>query len=139
MYKQLAIDIDIKSYRQLDTLSVDSSKKGKNAASWLNKKVSSSLMDKLTAQLTPREFTEKLCLAAIENGLEILADTVVDITAIDIIDNKKNMISDTDYIMNISTLHNGIISANAVIICMGPWSGKIIRYLRTVYIIIYSS
>lgn len=51
LHKELAEQLDVQSYRQVDTLEVDGNRKGKNAASWLNGKVASSMMDSNTAQV----------------------------------------------------------------------------------------
>lgn len=51
LHKELASELDITSYRQVNTLEVDGNRKGKNVASWLNGKVSSTMMDTQTAQV----------------------------------------------------------------------------------------
>ena len=51
LHQQLALDLSVTSYRQVDTLEVNGNKKGSNIAGWLDKKVSSSFMDKSTAQV----------------------------------------------------------------------------------------
>ncbi len=52
IHKQLATQLGLESYRQVDTLEVNGNRKGKNVASWLNGKVSSSTMDSVTAQVS---------------------------------------------------------------------------------------
>jgi glycine/D-amino acid oxidase-like deaminating enzyme len=64
MHKQLATTLGVESYRQVDTLNVDGNTKGVNVASWLDRKVTSSLMDRDTAQVTPLELTQKMLAAA---------------------------------------------------------------------------
>ena len=51
LHQQLAFELSVTSYRQVDTLEVNGNKKGTNLAGWLDKKVSSSFMDKSTAQV----------------------------------------------------------------------------------------
>jgi hypothetical protein len=65
LHEQLAEELGIESFRKLPTLSVKVGRKGAaNAASWLDGKATSSLMDAGTAQVTPLELTEKFVAAA---------------------------------------------------------------------------
>jgi glycine/D-amino acid oxidase-like deaminating enzyme len=60
MHAELASELNIKSYRVLETLSVSGRRKGPVDASWLDGKVTSSKMDGATAQVTPFEFTSRV-------------------------------------------------------------------------------
>jgi hypothetical protein len=65
LHEQLAEELGIESFRKLPTLNVKVGRKGAaNAASWLDGKATSSLMDTGTAQVTPLELTEKFMAAA---------------------------------------------------------------------------
>jgi glycine/D-amino acid oxidase-like deaminating enzyme len=116
LHKLLASELHIDSYRSVNTLNVDGSKKGKNIATWLDKKTSSTLMDTGTAQVTPAELTEKLLRAAQSDGVEVLIDTAIGV----VIENEK--------VVGVKLKNNGIVQCNNVVICLGPWSGKINKY-----------
>lgn len=76
LIESLAKKLNIASYRKITTLKV-SERKGKNVASWLNSsKVSTTIMDPETAQVTPRELTNTLIEAAKTKGLEVIVKTV---------------------------------------------------------------
>ena len=123
MHRELADKFNIESYRQVNTLSVDSNHKGSNPASWLDKKVRSELMDTATAQVTPKEYTEKVLEAAKAAGAEILIDTVIGI-ATELSNGAKSNSKNIDRkIVGVKTANNGLIPASAVAICLGPWSG----------------
>jgi glycine/D-amino acid oxidase-like deaminating enzyme len=112
MHAQLAKTLDINSYRRVDTLNVDGNRKGPNAASWLDRTVSSSLMDRDTAQVTPLELTQKMLAAAQETGCtEVLLDSA------------EGLCVEGDVVTGVRTKSNGVISASSVVICLGPWSG----------------
>jgi hypothetical protein len=65
LHEQLAEELGIESFRKLPTLKVKVGRKGAaNAASWLDGKATSSMMDAGTAQVTPLELTEKFMAAA---------------------------------------------------------------------------
>lgn len=117
LHKQLAQQLNIESFREITTLSVDGNRKGKNVAKWLNRKVTSKIMDDGTAQVTPLEFTDKLLAAAIEAGAELLIDSVTGITI------------ENDEVRGVQCEKRGIIETENVIIAMGPWSGKHHQYL----------
>ncbi|KAJ1431838.1 FAD dependent oxidoreductase [Ochromonadaceae sp. CCMP2298] len=113
MHKQLATTLGVESYRQVDTLNVDGNHKGANVASWLDRKVTSSLMDRDTAQVTPLELTQKMLAAAQKQceGVEVL------------IDSAEGLQVEGDKVTGVRTKSSGVISASQVVICLGPWSG----------------
>lgn len=51
MHVELASTLDVKSFRRVSALQVQGSRKGSNAASWLDRKATSELMDTATAQV----------------------------------------------------------------------------------------
>jgi len=82
MHAQLAKELGIESYRQIPTLQVQGGpragqKKSKVKPSWLNGRADSAFMDDDTAQVTPKEFTEKIVAAAVANGAQVVKGTVV--------------------------------------------------------------
>lgn len=111
LHKELAVELDIKSYREIPTLSVNGSKKGKNVASWLDRKSSSELMDSGTAQITSLELVNKMLDFCLENGCEIIIDKVIGI-------NYPN-----GKVESIHLEKNGTLSVDKTVISLGPWSG----------------
>jgi len=161
LHKQLASSLDITSYREVITLNVDgnvnsrsrnsgssSGSNSDNVASWLDRKVVSNVMDTATAQVTPKEFVDKLLSSAKSTGLvDVIIDTVVGVImkndipgSYDNVDGKgecsesgrgrsssSSSSSSSDgsssRIVGVTTLHNGVIEGDALVICLGPWSG----------------
>ena len=111
MHKELASKLNIESYRQVDTLNVNGRMKGPNVASWLDGKVTSQLMDKDTAQVTPAELTLKMFSEAQRLGAELKIDQAVDIVV-----NK-----DTNKVDGVALKNSGILECDQVVIAMGPW------------------
>lgn len=116
LHKELAHILNITSYREIPTLSVNGNRKGSNLPSWLDRKVSSSLMDSVTAQVTPAEFTEKLLQASIEVGTKVLIDSVVGMD-----------LAEDNRVRGVLLKEGGRLDVDKVIICMGPWSGVAIE------------
>jgi len=82
MHAQLAHELGIESYRKITTLQVQGGpragqKKSAMKPSWLDGKADSAFMDDDTAQVTPREFTEKVVAAAVAKGAKVVKGTVV--------------------------------------------------------------
>ena len=74
MHEELAKELEIKSFRKIETLSVAGGRGGKTPmpVSWLDGQVAkASLMDKWTAQVTPLELTEALMAAAVARGARL--------------------------------------------------------------------
>lgn len=113
LHKELAQTLNIQSFRQVKALSVQGrTKPGSNVATWLDRKVSSQLMDADCGQVTPKELTEKLLAAAIATGLsELMIGTV------------QNVIVDNQKVIGVDVVGHDVISTNKIIVCMGPWSG----------------
>lgn len=111
LHRELANLLSIESYREITTLEVDGSRKGKNIPSWLNRKASSVVMDRGTAQVTSSEFTEKLLEAAKSHGAEVLIDTVVGVN----IENSE--------VRSVRCKNSGEILTDNVVLALGPWAG----------------
>jgi glycine/D-amino acid oxidase-like deaminating enzyme len=115
LHRELATTLKLESYRAIKTLSIDGSKKGSNIPKWLDRKVSSKVMDEDTAQVTPLELTTKLleAAAAHDGKSQVLIDTV---TGVNI---------EHSHIKSITCQQSGVISCNAVVLAMGPWTGLV--------------
>lgn len=115
LHKSLALELGISSYREITTLSVDGSRKGKNLPSWLDRKATSAVMDSRTAQVTPAEYTEKLLEAAINAGCELIIDSAIGV----VIDNGQ--------VAGVKLRNRGVLATVKVVICLGPWAGMLVR------------
>eukprot|EP01035_Chromulina_nebulosa_P024498 gene24498-31900_t len=111
LHEQLALELQIQSYRKVTTLSVDGNKSGKNIANWLDRKASSVVLSMNTAQVTPLELTTKMLEAATSAGTEVIIGTVT------------NVLVDNGYVKSVNIDNQRVIEANQVIITLGPWSG----------------
>jgi len=86
-------------------------------------------MDIATAQVTPKEFVDKLLASALETQLvEVMIDTVVGVMMNDnynddSTDGKSS--SSSSSIVGVKTMNHGVIETDSMVICLGPWSGKI--------------
>ena len=58
MHIDLAAKLGITSFRQISALQVNGRRAGSNVAPWLDRQVTSTLMDNNVAQVTPLELTE---------------------------------------------------------------------------------
>ena len=117
LHKQLASELHIESFREISTLSVDGSRTGSNIPKWLDRKVSSKIMDRDTAQVTPLELTEKLVDVAKSFGTQILIDKVVGVEV------KDNAVT------GVLCKSRGFIEAEKVVVALGPWSGMLASFL----------
>lgn len=114
MHEKLAEELKIESYRHVKTLSVNGNKRGKIDATWLDRQVTSSILDSgaSTAQVTPLELTQKLMKAAVELGTKYVQGTV---EGIDIKEGKVSSVRIKG--------EEKPLQADQVIMCLGPWSG----------------
>jgi len=99
-------------------------------------------MDKKTAQVTPKEFVEKLLANAIQTQLvDVMIDTVIGVITknnnnndVDVdddvsINEKSSSSSSSSRIVGVETMNHGVIETDSILICLGPWSGKILLYV----------
>lgn len=114
MHVKLAKELDVKSFRYLDTLSVSQSKKiaPRPDNSWLDRNVICRVLDKNTAQVDPKELTDKMLAESISKGTRIMIDKALHV--------KKNQ----DGLFEIILRNNPKVISKKVLICMGPWSGN---------------
>jgi glycine/D-amino acid oxidase-like deaminating enzyme len=82
-------------------------------------------MDIATAQVTPKEFVDKLLASALKTQLvEVMIDTVVGVLMNDN-DDFTDGSSSSSSIVGVKTMNHGVIETDSMLICLGPWSGKI--------------
>ncbi|GAB5353321.1 hypothetical protein AAMO2058_000027000 [Amorphochlora amoebiformis] len=139
MHKQLAKDLELKSFRKLPTLSVSTtgSRKMKGATDrckWLDGHVSAvSTMDPDTAQVTPVEITEKMMGVAQKNGAKLIIGAVKGIQRED---EGKGKVSAV-------ILDDGKkVTGDVFVFTMGPWTVECEAWfpeLRVPMVGIYSS
>lgn len=113
MHIDIANTLGIESFRKINTLQVDGSRKGTNIASWLDRKVSSTMMDSETAQVTPKELTQKLMQSALDSGSRLIMGTA----------EKVHIDENTKTVTGIDISGFGTIQTDHVVVCLGPWSG----------------
>ena len=111
MYIDLAAKLGITSFRQISALQVNGRRAGSNVASWLDRQVTSTLMDNNVAQVTPLELTEKLIQNALDAGSELL---IGDVT---------NVVMENNKVTGVKLKTGETIETEKVVVCMGPWSG----------------
>ena len=113
LHVELSTELNVESFRRIPTLEVIGKSQGGNLAPWLDRKVTSSLMDSVTAQVTPKELTEKFIEYSLSKGSELLIGTVSGVN----IDPIRKAVTGV-YIENV-----GLLEAENIVVCMGPWSG----------------
>ena len=111
LHAQLAKDLDLQSYRTIDTLSVETTR-GTSVASWIDGEASSTLMDRVTAQVVPAELTNKMLEYCKAKGCDVFFGRVSGLA----VDN--NVVRG----VHIAGL-NTPIAADKVVLAMGPWTG----------------
>lgn len=124
LHAGLAKELDIKSFRYLPTVSASSSSKKRNEASnasWLDGHVKVSTMDagSGTAQVTPGELVSKMVSVLEAGGSEVMIDTV---TGVVVDSSTKRCV-----INGVHTVGHGIVAADKVVFCMGPWTGALLQ------------
>ena len=112
LHSSLATELGIESYRKVTTLSVNGNKKGSVAASWLDGKATSSLMEGATAQVTPMELTSKLITAS---NAEVLFETA------------EGLILEAGRVRGVNLRGKDTLEADVVLVALGPWSAPFIQ------------
>jgi len=115
MHAELAKELNIESFRPIQTLSVSGGRKGKNAAPWLNGKASSTHMDSNTAQVTPLEVATKMMEAAQKMGTKMK------------IGEAEGLVRGDDGSVQGVVLRNEAdpVPCDCLVVAMGPWSGPL--------------
>lgn len=129
MHEQLAATLGVESYRKLPTMSVAGGRSGGKAVPavpWLDGQVRScSLMDADTAQVTPRELTEKLVAAACANGATLLAGTVQGVVS----EGGGEDSDPSSASVRAVVVDGKEILASQVVFALGPWSVLLEQWL----------
>ena len=129
MHAELAETLGVESYRRLPTMSVagGKGKKGAGAVPWLDGNVRScSLMDADTAQVTPKELTEKLVAAAVANGATLLEGQVVGLAVREEGDSGTVV---TARVTGVQLAGGETLPTERVVFALGPWSVLLERWL----------
>jgi len=131
MHAELAKTLGVESYRRLPTMSVagginkggGKSKGAVGAVPWLDGNVRScSVMDADTAQVTPKELTEKLVAAALANGAQLLEGQVQGIVS-------EEGEGGTTTVTGVQLVGGETVPAARVVFALGPWSVLLERWL----------
>jgi glycine/D-amino acid oxidase-like deaminating enzyme len=126
MHEQLAEKLAVESYRKLPTMSVRAGrgKAGHKHVPWLDKDVSGcSLMDADTAQVSPRELTEKLMAAAVAGGATLVHGAVEGVVS-DPAGDESNAVALRGVVVD-----GKEILAERVVFALGPWSVLLERWI----------
>ncbi len=120
LHAQLAKELGIESYRKITTLQVQGGRKGGSLKpSWLDGQASSEFMDDETAQVTPREFTEKVVAAAVAQGAKVVKGTVVGMAFGDDTD-KDGLPTVTG--VKLAGQEDAPLPCSKVVVATGPWA-----------------
>jgi len=112
LHEDIAKTLNIESYRKIDVLSVNGRRKGDNVATWLDgPTVSSTIMDRGTAQVSPYELTTKMMTAAEANGAKVVIGTASGLT-----------LSHSGAVTGVQLEGGGELDCDAVVVAMGAWS-----------------
>jgi len=85
---------------------------GENVPSWLDRKAKSHVMDTNTAQVTSAELVDKMLQAAVQaGGVDVVIDRAVGVE-----------LDEEGRVTAVRLQNKGTLEADAVVICMGPWS-----------------
>ncbi len=125
LHEELANKLNINSFRRIPTLSVSQSRSRKsttnsNEASWLDGSCRSQAMDGATAQVTPKEYCDKVFNAAVETGnLELLIGKCKGIEI------DEDGIVEGVYVKKNEEMN--LYKGDKFVIAAGPWSGHIVE------------
>jgi len=114
LHKELATQLNLETYRQITTLSCNASKNVNSCAKWLDGKVSTKIMDKATAQVTPKEITTKLMEHACQKGAQLV---------IGVVDGIQTVPKDEGFSVSGVKLADGtVLPCDKLLLTMGPWT-----------------
>ena len=125
LHQSLAVELQLESYRPINTLEVTPNASPANKTSnvpplnWLHPKLNYSILDKQTAQVSPMELLQRLLEESLEMGAELLIDTVDGI--------EYEVTTGSDHhkeVQGVYTRSHGLISSNKILIALGPWTGN---------------
>lgn len=113
IHRELAEEFNLETYREIPTLSVTGSKENMSDIAWLDRKVSSCLMDNQTSQVTSLELTHKFMEHAQLAGAQLVYGTVDGIKI------------DNGIVRGVSIAGQGVLETDQVVLAMGPWTGAL--------------
>ena len=122
MHEKLAQTLGVNSYRKLPTMQVAGGKRrSDNAVPWLDGAVRScEVMDEETAQVTPKELTEKLVEAAVRNGAQLLVGKTEGVQT----EAEGSCTRVTAVVVD-----GQPVAAERFVFCLGPWTGLLEDWL----------
>mmetsp|Transcript_36646 Transcript_36646/g.90167 ORF Transcript_36646/g.90167 Transcript_36646/m.90167 type:complete len:395 (+) Transcript_36646:78-1262(+) len=122
MHEALASELGIQSYRKIPTLSVAGGARSSGTKppaqmwGWLDGEVSkAALMDRWTAQVTPKEVTDKLMERAVANGAVLKIGKVEGVEL-------EELVEGVDRKVKCVIVDGKQVPCTKVVIAMGPWS-----------------
>ena len=126
MHERIAEKLEVESYRKLPTMSVRAGpgKAGQKNVPWLDKEVSGcSLMDADTAQVSPRELTEKLMAAAVSGGATLVHGAVEGVISEPVGDESAGVV------LRGVVVDGKEMLAERIVFALGPWSILLERWI----------
>lgn len=114
LHEQLAAELGIESFRRIPVLSVSGTRKAvKNPVSWLDGKAIAEPMDGAFAQVTPKEFCDKLWAAAVRGGAEFIKGVA------------KDIMFDGNTVCSVELEGGEVVDTHRFVLAAGPWSGHL--------------
>lgn len=129
LHKTLAQELQLTSYRSIQTLQVDANSSlfnneeatANKSSSWLRSYLSMKLLDAETAQVIPMELLQRLSDEAVQMGARLIVDTVDDLEY-----NRDIAFSDDmRFVEGVYTRTHGLIHGKKVLLALGPWTGTV--------------
>eukprot|EP00968_Pinguiococcus_pyrenoidosus_P003006 scaffold178_cov255-Pinguiococcus_pyrenoidosus.AAC.22 len=119
LHASLAAELDLQSYRRIPTISVSPGRKAKRGAKvpgqWVDT-AAASMMDSETAQVTPREYCDKVWARAEEMGAQLVIGKAVGV----------EMEAGRVTALRIDG-HGEALACDTLVVAAGPWSGPIME------------
>ena len=127
MHQELASELELETFREIETLSVSSGARGnqgKKMRSWLDGDVAkASLLDTNTAQVTPLEITSKLAMAAVDKyGAEIVYGRALGVVTSSEQEEKGEASKVTGVRVKVDNAEEKVIPCSDLLVAMGVWS-----------------
>ncbi|KAA8491644.1 putative oxidoreductase [Porphyridium purpureum] len=131
LHEQLAAELQLTSYRKVNTLQAQPFRKGANASSWLSGDACrSSLMDDTTntAQVTPFELTARLMQEAQAAGVELVHETACGFE-LHRPSGPHDEAGSRREVASVRTQSGKVFRCRKVLIAMGVWSTTVAAWL----------
>jgi glycine/D-amino acid oxidase-like deaminating enzyme len=109
LHRELAQRLPLESFREIPTLSlgIGRQKNINPLTQWLGSQVTSSLMDSITAQVTPYELTTKL----------------IEASKAEVIFGDVDLIYENSEVCGVNVTNYGSLLCDKLVLAMGPWTG----------------